>query len=239
MSLALELEPERAFLRKRSTSEIRELPGFVRGRHRLPEGSGLGAERFVRELGHAAIVDEVREVYEAAKLVLGLRRRQLERAVADGGGNVGAPQFEFAIELGLDPTHAKLARWQRSVVMLRPPMALPPEFDSVFPVACDELVVPFAGVGHTGSVSEEFDELVDRLEDFAERHGGGVEEDETRALACLRTPDGSRLALDLRARELSLRILGCTGCCSLLLEARRRFADLAEPIVLALERSRA
>jgi hypothetical protein len=237
VSLGLELRPERAFLRKRSSVAIRELPGFVRGRHRLPTGHGRGAEEFVWALGEQALVDEVRAVYEGAKRELGLRRRELSRAVAGGGGNVEAPQFHFVIELELDPADPSRAIWQRKIMLLAAPRALPPSFDSLFPVAPDELVVPFASpvVGAAADLDAGFDRVVERLEDFAELHGGGVEEDEDEALARLTTRDGSSIALDLSALELSVQFLGICGCRELLFEAQRRFGELAEPIVSVLE----
>ncbi|HLT36778.1 MAG TPA: hypothetical protein VK034_10840, partial [Enhygromyxa sp.] len=103
MSLALELQPERAFLRRLDSVAITELPGFVRGRHRLPSEPGRAAEQFLHALTAGSLTDEVRTVYDAAKQLLGLRRRELVRAVAEGGGNVDAPQFRFVLELGLDP----------------------------------------------------------------------------------------------------------------------------------------
>ncbi len=227
-----ELEPERAFLRKRSSVPIRELPGFVRGRHRLPTEHGRGAEQFVHTLGEPALVGEIREVYERAKRVLGLRRRDVVQAIAGGGGNVEAPQFQFALELGLDPVDFTLAAWQRRVVLLVGPSALPMEFDEVFPVACDELVVPFAAA----AVGPSFDDVVDRLEDFAEQWGGRVDEAEEIGHASLTTKDGTCMAIDLQSSELSLRFAGVVGCRELLLEAQRRHAELAEPIVAALDR---
>jgi hypothetical protein len=80
-------------------------------------------------------------------------------------------------------------------------------------------------------MSGSFDRVVERLEDFTQVHGGGVEEDEDAAQASLTTGDGSRIALDLGVHELSLRILGVSGCRALLLEAQRRFAELTGPIV--------
>jgi hypothetical protein len=229
VSLNLELLPERAFLRRRSSVAIRELPGFVRGRHRLPTEHGRGAEQFVHELGEPALATEIREIYERAKRLLGLRRRDLAQALARGGGNVETPQFQFALELGLDPADFTCALWQRRVVLLVGPHALPGQFDEVFPVACDELVVPFVG----REVS--FDVIVDRLEDFADVHGGEVAEQEANGFASLATVDGSRIALDLVAGELSLRLAGVVGCRELLLEAQRRHAELAGPIVSALD----
>jgi hypothetical protein len=224
--------PEQAFLRRLQSVPIRSLPGFVRGRHQLPASSGRSGEQFVHRLGAETLGEEVRSIYAEAKRVLGLRRRQLARAIAEGGGNVDAPQFRFAIELGVDPEDPKRALWQRRVVLLVGPRSLPEDFDRLFPVACDELVVPFAR-----GPEPDFDGVVDRLEDFAERHGGDVDEDEDLGAAALSTPDGSRIALDLPAGELSLRIVGHDGCRELLIEAQRRFVDLAGPIVAALERS--
>ncbi|PRQ04520.1 hypothetical protein ENSA5_07510 [Enhygromyxa salina] len=234
MRLGLELQPERAFMRRLDSVEIRELPGFVRGRHRLPSQHGRAGEQLVHELGEQALGEEVRVVYDSAKLLLGLRRRQLDRAVAFGGGNVDAPQFHFVLDLGLDPADASRALWQRRVILRVGPRALPAEFDSVFPVSCDELVVPFATQADE-TKSARFDRVVERLEDFADSHGGGVDEDEDEGWASLTTADGSRIALDLGAHELSLRMLGTSGSRELLVEAQRRFTDLAEPIVSVLE----
>lgn len=229
MTLNLELLPERAFLRRRSSIAIRDLPGFTRGRHRLPHEHGRGGEQLIHELGEAALAAEIRDVYERTKQLLGLRRRDLVQALAQGGGNVDAPQFQFSLELGPDPADFTCALWQRRVVLLVGPSALPGEFDELFPVACDELVVPFVG----REVS--FDTLVERLEDFADVHGGQVVEEEALGFASLATPDGSRVGLDLGAGELSLRFVGVDGCRELLLEAQRRHADLADPIVAALD----
>ena len=44
------------------------------------------------------------------------------------------------------------------------------------------------------------------------------------------------MAIDLGGNELSLRFTGIVGCRELLLEAQRRHAELAEPIVAALDR---
>ena len=235
MSLGLDLEPERAFMRHRVSAPIASLPGFVRGRHRLPRGRGRAAENFVHELGAPALADEVQAIYDASKRLLGLRRRQLSRALAAGGGNVDAPQFNYAIELGLDPEDEARALWQRRVMLLVGPRSLPESFDSLFPVAANELVIPFAAPGTEVSAEERFDDLVERLEDFAELHGGTVHEDESEGRASLLTTDGSQLTLDLGVGELSLTILGVEGCRALLLKAERRFEALAAPIVAGLE----
>ena len=237
MSLGLDLHPERAFLRRLDSVALQSLPGYVRGRHRLPHEPGRAGDEFVQGLGGDRIAEEVTAIYDAAKRLLGLRRRELARAIDPSGGNVDAPQFQFVIELGLDPVDVTRARWHRRVVLLVVPRALPLEFDGLFPVACDELVVPFSAPESSAGAAHEFDALVERLEDFALVHGGGVDENEDEDRASLTTTDGSRIALDLGARELSLQILGVHGCRALLLEAARRFTELAQPIVTSLETS--
>jgi hypothetical protein len=227
VSLALELLPDRAFLRRLDSVAITELPGFVRGRHRLPTEHGRAAEQFLHSMAAAALTDEVRSVYDAAKKLLGLRRRELVRAVAEGGGNVDAPQFRYVLDLGIDPRDVTRALWQRRIELLVDAHALPLAFDEVFPVACDELVIPFAQP-HDQGRDELFDELVERLEDFAARHGGDIDEDQDRGHAELTTRDHSRVAVDLHAGELSLRMLGVAGARELMLESQRRFSELVE-----------
>ncbi|HVI04346.1 MAG TPA: hypothetical protein VM869_36910, partial [Enhygromyxa sp.] len=53
-----------------------------------------------------------------------------------------------------------------------------------------------------------------------------LDEDQDRGRAGLTTRDGSLIALDLGSGELSLRILGVAGARELMLESRRRFAEL-------------
>lgn len=235
MSNALQLLPERSFLRRIDIVAVRDLPGFIRGRHRIPSDHGRNGEQLVHSLGAETLAEEVRVVYDAAKQILGLRRRELVRAVAEGGGNVDTPQFSYVLELDLDPRDPSGARWQRRVTLLAEPDDLPPNFDEVFPVACDELVIPFvASVEHQRlDPADSFDHLVERLEDFADGHGGSVEEDEDNARASVTTTDGAHVALDLHARELSLRILGVDGVRDVMLETQRRFADLSELMVSA------
>jgi hypothetical protein len=234
VSLGLELQHGRAFLRRLDSVAIPELPGYVRARHRLPNEHGRAGDLLVQTLAEQTLTDEVRVVYEAAKRLLGLRRRELQRAVAGGGGNVDAPQFQFVIDIGQDPAHVARALWQRRVIPLVAPRVLPIEFDAMFPIDCDELVVPIANPRTDGEPTD-FDSIVERLEDFTQIHGGGVEEDEDQARATLTTRDGSRIALDLSTHELSLRMLGVAGCRALLIEAAHRFEELAGPILEGLD----
>jgi len=228
VSPALELLPDRLFLRRLDSVAVHELPGFIKGRHRKQGEHGRAGEQFIHELGGEFLSEEVRVVYDAAKRILGLRRREIVRAVADGGGNVDAPQFRYVLELGVDPHDPSRAQWQRRVHLLVPATSLPSGFDEVFPVACNELVVPFVWPSGSFDRSDLFDHLVERLEDFADRHGGSVEEHEDHGRTSVTTTDGSHVALDLDARELSLRIQGVDGPREVSLEAQRRFSELAE-----------
>lgn len=213
---ALELHPERTFLRRRTRVAIRELPGFVRGRHRVPSERGVAAERFIQELGRGVIEQEIATLYASCKRALGLRRRQLVQASAEGGGNLDAPTFRYLVELGQDEADPSLALWRRELRLLVEPSTLAPGFDALFTLAFDELVVPFSG-------SRRFDEVVDRLEDFGERCGGVVEEREAEGRAWLVGREGSELEFDLGRGELCLRVRGCEGGLALFDEARRRF----------------
>lgn len=222
----LELHAARAFLRRRTSVAIRELPGFVRGRHRIPSELGVAAERFVQQLGRGVIEDEIATLYATCKRELGLRRRQLVQASADGGGNLDTPVFRYLVEIGQDPRDPTRACFRRELRLLAAPLELPHGFDAMFPVALDELVVPFTG-------TRDYDEVVERLEDFAERFGGVVEEHELERRACLVAREGSELGLDLGQGELSVRVRGCEGALALLDEAQRRFAGLLPSLDVA------
>ena len=87
------------------------------------------------------------------------------------------------------------------------------------------MIVPFSA--SPSSRAELFDRVVERLEDFAERCGGEVDEHEVEGRAQLIGREGSRLAFDLERGELALRVHGCEGALALLGEAQRRFPGLS------------
>ncbi len=221
----LELHVERRFLRRRDSLAIRDLPGFVRGRHRIPSELGVAAERFIHELGNPLIASEIATIYANAKRSLGLRRGQIIQASADGGGNLDAPQFRYLIEIGQDRSDPSQAAWRRELRLLVAPSGLPPEFDAMFPRPLDELVVPFSGPSLTRV--QLFDLVVERLEDFAESCGGEVDEREVEGRARLIGREGSRIEFDIERGELGLRVHGYEGALALLSEAGRRFPGLS------------
>jgi hypothetical protein len=223
--VSLELHTERAFLRRRDVQPIRDLPGFIRGRHRIPSELGVAAERFIHELGNPAITDEIATLYTATKRTLALRRKQIIQASADGGGNLDAPQFRYLIELVQDRSDPAQAEWRRELRLLVAPSVLPQDFDAMFPKPLDELVVPFSGVSLTRV--ELFDLVVERLEDFAESCGGEVDEREIEGRARLIGREGSRIEFDIERGELGLRVHGYEGALALLSEADRRFPGLS------------
>lgn len=220
----LELHPERAFLRRRDVQPVRDLPGFIRGRHRIPSDLGVANERFVHDLGNPMIAEEIAILYANTKRTLALRRKQIIQAAADGGGNLDTPQFRYLIELGQDHGDPSQAAWRRELRLLVEPSTLPREFDAMFPKPLDELVVPFSGVSLTRV--QLFDLVVERLEDFAESCGGEVDEREVEGRARLIGREGSRIEFDIERRELGLRVHGYEGALALLGEAERRFPGL-------------
>jgi hypothetical protein len=141
------LQPERAFAvgarRSRLSASCQGFGVVVIG---LTE-HGRGAEEFVHALGEAALAAEIREIQlsdpnacwacAAATFVLALAR---------GGGNVEAPQFQVVYRAGPRSSRFHACAVAAACVVARgAPARLPGGFDEVFPVGWDEVVVPSSG----------------------------------------------------------------------------------------------
>jgi len=200
------------YLRRTDHRPFYRLPGFTRGKHTVPDRASASAAAWARALLETELRDEMKIVYGRAKSELKLRHGQVKKILVEGGGSVVAKDFSFSINADQDEDPA-LARIVRQVHVFVPLESLSANFDAVFPKTLDEIVLPLLSL-------PDFDTLVPVFEAIADTRGGKVSDDEEAGEVEYTAPDGTRLFVDLTARELVMRTKVAKSCLSLLRDAR-------------------
>ncbi len=205
----MSIDAEKAYLRSVQCHPVTWVPGFDRNKHRVPDRVHVSADTWVRTLFEESVRAETQKIYQNAKLLLGLVRDEVERSAAEGAGSVETASFWFSIDSGQDPEDPAQVRTVRTLRLNVPPAALPREFDSLFPVSFQEVVLPLLG-------EPDFDDLVRKFEAYASKTGGEVIEEEDHARIRYLSKTGWEWIVRLNEKELILRPGKYTGCLHLI-----------------------
>lgn len=191
----LSLATEDAFFRRNQSTPFTRLPGFSkRAGHFVPTSGSTAAAAFGAKLLSEDVSKESKEVYDNAKSVLGIRRAKIERTVDDGNATVDCEYFRAMWTTTQDPDDPGSVRLTRILYLRARPRELPTDFDSIFPVSPDELVIPIKGV-------LDFDEIANRLESMEDAIEGTFSENEDRGQASFRLTDGTEVVVSVNDME--------------------------------------
>jgi Caspase domain len=209
----IQLKNKKDFLEGQETGAINRLDGFKRGFHTVPDSLSVSASSWVSRLLAAKVGEELQQLYSQAKEILGLRRKDVRQGNDIGSGDLDTPVFRYSIETEQNPSDpSEYVIYRR--LSLREGWADNREaIGRIFGDEFNQLVVEFE------TISVTFDELVEKLEDIQEQHGGKVEEDERIERAIYTTSDGSAFSFDLAKRRLEVSF-GRSGCLDLVDAAR-------------------
>ena len=201
-----------AFFRNRESRLFRRLPGFDPAkRHKPPTEHSERASAWAGRLLHETMRTELDTVYRNAKVLLGLRRRDIKLQMVDGsGGTLETKYFSYIVDAGQGEADPAEALIERRIVLRTPPHELPDNFDQVFPVSIDEIVVPLTDDGL------DFDQLVDGLEDACDTVGARLEENERSGDIDVMLDGGLLISLGTKRRTMVIRLMGCEGSLKLI-----------------------
>lgn len=90
--------------------EVRRLPGFLKGRHTVPEGHNAATEGFAGRIGAALVAERAEERFQAVREAFAFKRREVELSAEEGSALLVTPRFRWQLVLGLDPEDC--TRWQ-------------------------------------------------------------------------------------------------------------------------------
>ena len=154
----IDLHVTDAYLESTETGQIKDLSGFRRRDHWVPEDHNEHADTFVCRLLEQAVAEDVQEIYSTAKRVFDIRRKDTSHEAAYEGGSVDTPAFRYTIEPGQSPDDPAEYAIVRRLTLRDHWAVLRDSIEQIFGDDFDHLVIEF---GHR-DIS--FDDLVDKLE---------------------------------------------------------------------------
>lgn len=216
----MKLCPEKTFFRNTESRAFRDLPGFDKKLgHSPPQRHAQSAANWASRLLSEEIASESMEVYENAKSVLSLRRKSIKRNVGEGDADVNSDFFRMTWNTGQDPEDPAYAHITRKLRLRVKPAELPENFDTIFPVEPDELVIPIDG-------DLDFDSIADSFEELEETINATFNENEDEGRVSIRLEDGTTFTVLVEEHELIVTVPRKQGCLALLQHSAKTFAVL-------------
>lgn len=220
----LHLVLENYYLRRTSTLPFHSLPGFDKKRgHFIPDRISNQASNFASQLLAEEIAKESNQVFENSKSMLSLSRKQVTRKISDGQASVDTPLFRMDWSTSQNPQEATEAIINRILILLKPFDQIPQSIDGVFPVAPEEVIIPFTG-------KMEYDDIANNFEEIAQRRGLTFKEYQDDQRLELILKDGITIIIDLPSSELAVIPRKASGCISLLTEVRNSLSAFGLPM---------
>lgn len=188
------LRYEDAMFRKVDLEKIKRANGFKRG-YTIPKWKNSAAIKFVKEIFQSDIEEEIQVVYEKTKQVCNLKKIDIDYGASLGGGSVACPFFRYFVDVDLNEEDLSEAKITRTLIIRVTRNELPEDFDSIFPMYLDELIVPIEG-------KIDFGDIVNKFENLAEEQGGKVSDNAAKETLEYITEGGTSITVDVANKEV-------------------------------------
>ncbi len=208
---------------------MRAAAAFVKGRHRVPSEVYAQAATFVNELAEAEIAGEIQNLYETAKQVFAMRRRQFKRESGDGFASLATKFFHFSIfaeQHPLKPDNYVIVRRLELPGGDQPNPDHSARLDSLFGAAFDKVVVEVDGA------AADYDRLVEMFEDLEEADGGRLRDEEDLRRITYVARGGASIVVDLMSGRIELSAAGPASCSKLLALAEHYHVTISGTVEL-------
>lgn len=217
------------YLEGTTQARMRAATAFVKGRHRVPSEVNAQAATFVNELAEAEIAGEIQNLYETAKQVFGLRRRQFKRESGDGFASLATKFFHFSIFAEQHPVKPEDYVIVRRLELPGRDQSDPDHsarLDSLFGTAFDKVVVEVDGI------AANYDRLVEMFEDLEEADGGRLRDEEDLRRITYVARSGAGIVVDLTLGRIELSAAGPASCSKLMALAEHYHVTISGTVEL-------
>ena len=180
------------------TGTIRSLTGFQRGVHKVPDQLSDKNSAWVNRLMTDNVEAELEDFYKRSKQATRLRRRDMTVGSEFGDGDLDTPKFRYSVQARQSPDNPARYEIVRRLELKKGWRKQRESIDLIFGEEYERLVF------ETSATDLNYDDLVDRLEDIEEKHGGHVDEEPGLQRVSWVAPDKARLTFDLNAGRLEM-----------------------------------
>lgn len=146
---------KQVFLQLNNSVQVRSLSGFIKGRHRVPDGNNSATESFVQTISQKEIKEEIEEVHGRIRDHMDYKRKDL---IVDSG-HIVTPDFEFWVECAQDSEDPAMAVISRRLTNISPKIIDDDGFNKVFERSFDDITFEF-------SKGVDIADLIDQLEEL-------------------------------------------------------------------------
>jgi hypothetical protein len=188
------LNYQKAIFRKIDEKRIKDGSGFKEG-WKPPRWRNRKAIEFVQTVFEPDIQTEVQKVYEKTKKILGLRKAEVKYSTHSEGGYVECPLFQYYVDVTLHEDDLAKAKFMRTLEIRVSRNELPDDFDSIFPIYLDELVIPIEG-------DLDFDDIVNKFENLVESQGGTLKDNQSTETMEYITSNGTSITINVLEKQL-------------------------------------
>lgn len=178
-------------IRGTETERVKDLSGFKKG-HFVPDRISNSGNNYIQDITKEDVENEIQQLYENCKAILGLKRREIEKEAEAGGGSIETSFFRYYLEVEQHKTDPALAVFIRRLIIRVSRAILPENFDEIFPVQLDEIVIPITG-------TLDFDDMVEKFENLEEAIGGTLSEDDKTGLIIYKSTE--RIVITINTNE--------------------------------------
>jgi uncharacterized caspase-like protein len=123
---------------------VRSLSGYRKQDHSIPIRINDSTNRFLADIAESEITQDVNELHGLLREQFKYLRKELSSGVEGTSGNIIAPDFEYTVNVSLDPDDLSKLIWKRELSNLRDSDTLNrKEFDEVFRDMFDTVELEF------------------------------------------------------------------------------------------------
>lgn len=166
--------------------------------HKVPDTLSDKNSAWVNRLMSDNVQSELEDVYKRSKKATRLRRRDMTVGSEFGDGDLETPKFRFSVQTRQSPDNPARYEIVRRLELKKGWRNQRDAIDLIFGEDYERLVF------ETDTESLDYDDLVDRLEDIEEIHGGHVDEEPGSQRVSWVSPERARLTFDLKAGRLEM-----------------------------------
>jgi hypothetical protein len=142
---------------------VKSLPGFIKGRHRVPSIINSSTDSFIKTIGHKLIQDEISEISQELQKYLKYPRAILKASAYSGSGSIETPDFDYDINIYQSEEDPEMYILSRKLEYIKNPEIINnPFFNQIFSSTFDNLKL---SVNKSINISK----LIDKIEKLEEQ----------------------------------------------------------------------
>lgn len=202
---------------------VRNLPGFVKGRHKEPNEINGYHGRWIKEIAKDLLRQELDAVASRLKKLLKFKRTDIVHASLEGGsGELATRYFDYIIELDQDSRDPREYVVQRRLENFSgcPEVLSRPDFDACFVNAFHSVVLPLSG-------NLRVEDVIDRIEAIDDPSLIEVEYDSSDLSRCVVKLPEFQGDIVVTSKELQIRSLSASSPSVLFSLLRNCYAKIA------------